>query len=490
MNYLLTWNPERWHWATYDDDVGRAERGLVVSMNWATGNTKRVAPGDRLFLLRQGKVAPGIVGSGYATRRVFAGPHFDRERRAHGDVALFTSVRFDTLLPADDVLPLRTLKDDGALSAFHWTPAASGFQLPDVVAQRLESIWAQHLRKTRRGPPPQHESFRAAIEVALDARPLGTPEGVVRGARRIASFGSPGGMHDSVDAWVYERRGSPLVMWFGFYSNFTPNDLICKVMRAGDTPEPGVGASIQFNGDECVAFGRSSGYALTHHGRVTVGTAVSRQRLAEAMRSADESAAADLGIAGDTTWWPIRIGETDQIGPLLDRLFRYAYLVEQAKRELREEAPLPVLGVEPPEMGNAGGSLGFARDQQAKRAVELWAMERARGLLIEAGYEVEDHSGHAPYDLLAKRDGVDMCVEVKGTRGDGTSVILTSNEVEHARSKYPDTALIVVTGITYANGRASGGRVVPYWAWDPDQHALLAKSFRCDLDLGQADDPR
>src|SRR5688572_27086651 len=96
--YLLTWSPLTWRWDAYDDDVARSTRGDAVEMEWATGNTKRIVPGDRVFLLRQGRDRPGIVASGTVLREVRAGPHFVPERRSRGERALFAVVRFDRVV--------------------------------------------------------------------------------------------------------------------------------------------------------------------------------------------------------------------------------------------------------------------------------------------------------------------------------------------------------------------------------------------------------
>ena len=63
-------------------------------------------------------------------------------------------------------------------------------------------------------------------------------------------------------------------------------------------------------------------------------------------------------------------------------------------------------------------------------------------------WDVEDVHGAESYDLICRRgDGEVKHVEVKGTTTDGAEVILTPNEVRHARDNLR-TALFVLSNIT------------------------------------------
>jgi hypothetical protein len=96
--------------------------------------------------------------------------------------------------------------------------------------------------------------------------------------------------------------------------------------------------------------------------------------------------------------------------------------------------------------GTSGRGQGFQLDQDVKDAVEAFAMNTATQFYREAGWQVEDVHGSRSYDLICSKDGVSTHVEVKGTTGDGTEVILTYNEVEHARN-YSPVALFIVSKI-------------------------------------------
>jgi hypothetical protein len=62
--YLLVWNPNHWFWAELPEVVKRVGRGEPVISRWSCGSNKRIAIGDRVFLMRLGREPRGIFGSG------------------------------------------------------------------------------------------------------------------------------------------------------------------------------------------------------------------------------------------------------------------------------------------------------------------------------------------------------------------------------------------------------------------------------------------
>lgn len=188
-------------------------------------------------------------------------------------------------------------------------------------------------------------TFRKEITNWLKRLPRPTVRGEVQRNRRLIRFGFPGGRHEEAECWEYRCSDEPLRMFFGFYENFTKYDLICRVVSVDEEIRPGSGATLQFNSDETV-----SGVppVLHHHGRITVRSAITRARLCELFHELAPTAALEFGIAA-TTRWPVTIGSINNCSQLVDRLFLYAYGVEQAKRSLRGETGLPALGPGPVE---------------------------------------------------------------------------------------------------------------------------------------------
>ena len=73
-------------------------------------------------------------------------------------------------------------------------------------------------------------------------------------------------------------------------------------------------------------------------------------------------------------------------------------------------------------------------------------------------------------------------MEVKGTTGDGATVLLTPNQVAHARRQHPHVALFVVAGIQVAaaadgSPRATGGTAHVYEPWQVDDGALVPVGY-------------
>ena len=146
--FLLTWNPERWQWTNVLVMSDATRNGERLPERWSTGNTKSIKAGDRLFLLRQGKVPIGLVASGTATSAVRPEPHFDPEREKRGDMALRVNLLWDVIINPEidsEVLAVSKLHD-GPLARVNWRTRASGISVPDDAAKLLESMWRRHVR--------------------------------------------------------------------------------------------------------------------------------------------------------------------------------------------------------------------------------------------------------------------------------------------------------------------------------------------------------
>ncbi len=177
---------------------------------------------------------------------------------------------------------------------------------------------------------------------ALAQRPVLTRDGEVQPRIRDMLFGYRGGSHGFTPCWIYRRRGVDIEMMFGFYNNFTPDDLICKILTVNEAFHEGSGASLQFNGDVSTADDHGN-VALNHSGLVTISSRLSRTDLVEAIRVAAPDVDNAFGGLAAEHGWPLRLGTTADVPALLDRLFLYTYAVEQAKRWIRKDPPLPAL---------------------------------------------------------------------------------------------------------------------------------------------------
>jgi hypothetical protein len=135
--YLLNWNPRKWEWTHFHDQLRElAERGSFMEP-WDTGASRRLKEGDRVFLIRQGVEPRGIIASG----EVRGAPYQDEHWTADGRQANYVAIEWDQMFdPLVDIILLRSELD--RLQPMHWDPQRSGTRIPDEVAAELEREWA------------------------------------------------------------------------------------------------------------------------------------------------------------------------------------------------------------------------------------------------------------------------------------------------------------------------------------------------------------
>ncbi len=121
---------------------------------------------------------------------------------------------------------------------------------------------------------------------------------------------------------------------------------------------------------------------------------------------------------------------------------------------------------------------GFKISQEARSAVENYAMAKAEDHFRRLGYEVNDVSPNMPYDLECRKDSEVLYVEVKGTQTMGERIILTSGEVEYARKNKDRMVLFIMRSIKLSANNAkrelaaSGGEPYLKRAWNVDEGVL------------------
>jgi len=143
--YLITWNPNNWQWEDLPATAEKVWRGERVRDTW-TAASRKIRPGDRLFLLRQGVEPRGITATATALSEVRIGPHFDPERAAKGDTRPFVEIEWDVVLIPEEsrVLP-RSRLDANDMAGVYWNTQMSGIAIADDVASALEEAWQKHL---------------------------------------------------------------------------------------------------------------------------------------------------------------------------------------------------------------------------------------------------------------------------------------------------------------------------------------------------------
>lgn len=118
---------------------------------------------------------------------------------------------------------------------------------------------------------------------------------------------------------------------------------------------------------------------------------------------------------------------------------------------------------------------------EQRRSIELRAMSLAKSHLRKQGWtKVVDTSAGNPFDFYCKRPSAELWVEVKGTSSNGSSVVLTRNEVKHHRSVHPRSSLIVVHSIRLIGAgrtKAIEGTVFEIHPWQIREVDLDAIGF-------------
>jgi hypothetical protein len=127
---------------------------------------------------------------------------------------------------------------------------------------------------------------------------------------------------------------------------------------------------------------------------------------------------------------------------------------------------------------------GYESNPQIRKAVEDRAMEVAEGFYSNSGYAVANKSQTESYDLLCEKNGVQLFVEVKDTRKGGEVISLTANEVGLPAIQGVRVDLCVVHSIAVSDEkkpRGSGGTLVRYKDWNPQDHELRPVQYVCRL---------
>lgn len=211
-HYLLKWDPENWPRAQFLEAYYAYLAG--DELLWSCGGTKRIAAGDRVFLLKTGDEPRGIIGAGVVTMPPQVGEHYNSVLADIGKTALYVNVRFDHLVLPEDGVPIaRAELDRPELMCTVWNVQGSGKQIPPAIVDALEKLWAARISAIPGGAPDE-----------VGPRPGGYPEGAVRPVLVNAYERNPEARSECVRHWglrckvcgfdfelVYGERGKGFV---------------------------------------------------------------------------------------------------------------------------------------------------------------------------------------------------------------------------------------------------------------------------------------
>ncbi|HET6312781.1 MAG TPA: DUF3883 domain-containing protein [Chloroflexia bacterium] len=195
------------------------------------------------------------------------------------------------------------------------------------------------------------------------------------------------------------------------------------------------------------------------------------------------------GGQGDRDVWEEFISNPEGLAREVARIRRQLGAIEQPIDEEDYHTPIPEL-VEVHQYiaqraGRKSSGQGYSVDPGTRRAIELHAMNFAIEYYIARGWHVEDVSATMSYDLRCTQPTLDdtdeLHVEVKGTTSRGSGVLLTPNEVIHART-YSNVALCIVSEIIVTRNAdqlpiATGGTMRIIYPWDINVGQLTAVGY-------------
>jgi hypothetical protein len=130
-----------------------------------------------------------------------------------------------------------------------------------------------------------------------------------------------------------------------------------------------------------------------------------------------------------------------------------------------------------------GRGQGFSISPQARKALDDYAMQTATQYYVDRGYDVKNVSLNESYDLRCSKGAETLDVEVKGTQTLGEKVLLTKNEVRHARDTHPNIALFILHSVSLGGPSlapvCSGGamREIRPWALNDDKLEALTFAY-------------
>lgn len=152
--------------------------------------------------------------------------------------------------------------------------------------------------------------------------------------------------------------------------------------------------------------------------------------------------------------------------------------------ELAEPRPLTVhdgaVHTQPsaiPSRGRTGQ--GFEANTAVRLAVEEYAMIAAEQYYARANWATKRCAHlNLGYDILCTQAAEQLFVEVKGTRGGGSRVVITTNEARYAHAHPKYTELFILFNIQVATSEGgliicTGGEPLVIPEWDPHTYGTL-----------------
>lgn len=166
---------------------------------------------------------------------------------------------------------------------------------------------------------------------------------------------------------------------------------------------------------------------------------------------------------------------------LIDTRIEYSPGARNSIRYSTDPEPRDAADLDLPEASDQPGAhgQGLQMDAETRRAIEDAAQDRLMRYYRKDGWTVTDTRQNRPYDAVADRGGERIYLEAKGTQSKGDSVVVTRNEVDHAR-QHPGLCMMGVwSGMRFGPDgtvdlEAGTFRILPF---GPDTKDLRPRDF-------------
>lgn len=163
--WLMAWNPERWHWESFQDDRLKIASGENVTIPWRTASTQ-LREGDTFYLVRVGQEPRGLIARGNIASAPYEDTHYDTNRAANGD----TIRRVDIILtdlrdPKVDAYISMADLQGGTTDGQIWSPQGSGIEIKSLSAKLVGKLW-EKLPKVKVSAARPNTPKQQAIQIA------------------------------------------------------------------------------------------------------------------------------------------------------------------------------------------------------------------------------------------------------------------------------------------------------------------------------------
>jgi hypothetical protein len=133
-SFLMTWKEAGWPHENIVQMVKQREQQGYVEEPWRIAAHKRAKPGDRVWVLRQGRGPKGIFGAGHITGAPVLGP------AGNGKMQMMAPVRFESFVDPYKVLLIGEDVVAGILGPTQIGARASGYPMTDEQSVAFEAL--------------------------------------------------------------------------------------------------------------------------------------------------------------------------------------------------------------------------------------------------------------------------------------------------------------------------------------------------------------